>query len=472
MSHVSTTQKMDIPSLLPIDWGIWLCGVNRRNIFAIATVLAVFQVILAQFYYFTALQRQELFLLLVAHSILEAFSLSIVTMTIVSSVREKGIDLKVILIDGMRFLPKVLISYAAVVSVVFLAREAPPFMLMVVFFIWAPLFCICEYYSSNNAAQGEKQFEDDDSELEAESDLESESIFDILAAKRAAWQETFFSNKTLFELGFSRSLQFSMGNISVTMQFAVLLWCASVLPKAIVTLVGGTHAGFGAVLLDTLLSSYIDAFMFAVWAGTFIALLPVTAREEIEVDTSLLADAEAKPFGYNIRLQSRPQAFGFIVFLAACCTVFFVNRFQHSRNMPEFVKPKLHSAKFIGEQFMVALDMRDPVYNFRWLDTRSFEIEFEKAESADKKEDAKPEQPSPLRVVPFDQDGKELPQEFFVPYYGDLRLVMYFKTPDKILEEGKYTLSYAAGESRKVYSGSYSRTSDMSDNKPALSEKS
>ena len=445
-------------ALLPIDWGVSYACARLHACLFYGGLAAIPHILLSYILFTHALQQNEVFLYFVFRSAVDAWIITAITFDTIAWYRGEKTPMALHALNALRYLPKILLSYALVFSVLLVSIPVPPFVLLVLFFVWAPFFCAGERFADQEVLEKDKE----------EDDEEGLSFFDFGFADRATQLRSMFSHKSLFEFGFARSMQLVGRNASVTLQLVVLVWTAAVVPNAIIVLFSGVHTGFEPVALSMIISSLSDTFVLMLVAASFCMLIPVAAQREIEIDKkieSLLIDS---PYPSRVNLQSRPLALAIVVGIATAASVIWVDAIQRGQEMPEEIKPISVQAEIVGEQLMVTLSLKDPNYRFRWFEPTAFSVNY--GEESAKKQDSKSSPPtdesadsteeekgvtSPLRFKAFQEDGSEIEEEPFTPFYGTLKMVLYFKIPERAEKNNSVAFSYGRKDPRILFEGPF-----------------
>ncbi|MCB0323761.1 MAG: hypothetical protein KDD69_09320 [Bdellovibrionales bacterium] len=434
----------------PVDAGLRFAFNHKWLLLCLCLVPAVVEAAAAYLHYSTPLEPQQLFLVIVFTLGANAWLLSAVMMACIESMQGKQPVAAILSRKALRFLPKVFFSYISLLSLVFCSALMLPLIFLVLFFIWAPAFCVGELYVPQEEREDEEEDLDDDEFFVRRGRLEREVGF--------------FKNKSALELGFARSLQFGSRHAGTTLQVVILIWFANVVPSAAVDLLSSAYLGFTPVLLKIFLSSYSDVLATAVAAGAFLMLLPREARAEIGIEGGEAGEAVRPSLG-GVRLDGKKRVFAAIALCAAGATYLVFQEALRDQAMPAEVAPEVRDAGRLHEQFRVEVTMTDPNRAFRWLEPLNFRLSFpellkaqEQVTNTETEDETEPDPfIEPTRIVPLDATGVEIEKSPFIPYYQPLTLQLYFAVPQQLPDRGTYVLSYSTyfGEPQEVHRGTY-----------------
>ena len=184
-----------------------------------------------------------MFLTFVISSALNAWLLAVVAMSCFSTARGDELNFKGLSVRALKGLPKVLLSYVGLISLVVLSAFIRPLLLVIVLFVWAPLFCVGELFVDEPEEDGDEVGD------------EFEDFGGFQEKLKIQERPSLFRRKLIFELGFGRAMHLGIRNVSSTLQIGLLIWCANVVPAAIVGMLTPAQAGFGGELAKIILSA-------------------------------------------------------------------------------------------------------------------------------------------------------------------------------------------------------------------------
>ncbi len=433
-------------SIVALDRGIGFAIAHKGLLLFLCLLPAVLEISAAYFQYASPLDQQQLFLVILLTLASKAWLLAVVLIACVTYFRGEELTVGNLAKKGFRYLPKIFLSYAALLSLVLCSALVLPLVFLVLFLVWAPAFCVGELFVPQDK---QKDLHDDEPHDE-----------DYFAKSRAPKPKlSFFKNKSIFELGFARSLQFGAKHAVLTLQVAILIWFANVLPSALVDVLSGSYYGFASTVAKIFLSSYGDVLATAVSGCAFIMLLPSEAKTEIGVSD----DAQMPKISRIASFQGRSWIFFLLSVVAAGSTYVVLSHALSAEEMPQGVLSEVRTAEKFNEQFVVELHLNDSQRAFRWLNPYNFLLTFSKDASgtlstADSEgKEAEEKFQVPTRVVAYGLNGEELNMERLSPSYKPLSLKLYFELPSDLPDNGTYRLHYKSylESSREIANGSF-----------------
>lgn len=452
------------PSLAPVDWGIAFALSHKRLLLSLAVLPIAVKLFAEYLRYSLALPQQQVFLLMVIVAAANAWLIAMVMMACIERAHGAKLRAGSITRSALRNLPKVLLSYVLLFSLLAGSLLLLPVLLLVLFFIWAPFYCVGEFYSTPS-----RKKEPDEYDLYEDEKDEPQRL-----------EQKHFTDKSIWELGFSRSLQFTGGNLGVTFQIILLIWFANIIPMAAVDLVSPPHGGFLPLMLKNILCSFSSALVLGAAAAAFLVLQPPEAREEVGA-ARYLRLAAMGVHGRTFRLQGRFVLLGLLIAASVLGSLVAADRLRQSISAPESLLVEVQSARRENTAMRVTIRMNDRVDRFRWLDPQAVYLTFgdrssfafeadapevgsiteqqnaAKTQAESKKAGGHVAPLKPSRYVVIGEDGRELPPRNFSPYYRPLKLVLFYDLPEQLPKEGTFSLQYInlLGERTKLVQGSY-----------------
>ncbi len=481
MSNQGSSQN-PVEILAPIDWGLTFAWSHKRLLLTLAALPIFIELVTAYMVFSTPLPQNQFFLVKVCSEGANAWLITVVAMACFERIKGMPIRTVDILRRAFRNLPKVFFSYVLFISLVSISLLLLPILFFVLFFVWAPYFCVGEFYSR---VQDKKK----DDEYEEPYDPEYDEPRPVVQSS--------FTNKSIWELGFTRSLQFSQKNLSATFQMNVLFWFGMFVPPAVVDLMSTGHTGFFILTVKIVLSSVVGIFILAAAVSAFSLMLSSTAKEEIGITgypTLGQMGVTRKPF----RIQDRYSLFGILVAMSLIGTFSVLNQLKNEQLMPETAQVEFEKFERTTNTGQVTIRITDTEDNFRWLVPSLIHLELGQEQAATtalstspsmevstvagpsiggaehslnkssgnresqvaaKKKDtvSTPSLIAPTRYAVLGSDGVELPRERFAPYYEPLKVVLYYNLPDELPEQGGFSLKYVIpySEHKTIVRGSY-----------------
>ncbi|MCB0359177.1 MAG: hypothetical protein KDD44_06065, partial [Bdellovibrionales bacterium] len=260
-------------------------------------------------------------------------------------------------------------------------------------------------------------------------------------------------------------------------QVILLFLTVVLLPIGLVELIGGVALGFGQQLLQVILGSIGEVLAMGVWAGTFIMLLPVDARNEIGIEeyrdpASLFEPRRPRLLRYegNVPLQIS------CVVISGLAFWLWMNGQLHAREFPPSVAVDVQSVEQKNDELVVSLRLLDEERDYRWLVPQEFRVELEprstvssdtgessepSASPSEQSQETVPPAPDfgslfsgplgngdardllrPTRIIALDASGVALDPGNLSPYDGPLELVLTFELPGTLREGEQAELLY------------------------------
>lgn len=462
----------------PFEQGVSFAALHVRELLLASVPPALIGIVILYFRHFFPLTHQQLFLVAVLSFASATWLLLTTFLLMLRSFQTGGRPVKVAELSwqALIFLPKTFVSYLMLFLLVMGMFLVPWLLPIAPVLFWAPLFCAGELLSRSTVpSEDEDEFDEEPRRLD-----------------QPPARPKFFTDRAIWDLGFSRSIAFAMKNKGVTVQVSILLVVSLILPKAAVVFVAGYYYGFAWEVVEQCLSEAMMGLLFGIIAATFLFLLPREAHDEIgfppEPPTSLRA------------MVSPLYRRGWL-FLSALIAMAVVGAIPvWFAVVSHFHKPPaatvtVEKVEIKAEQVAFSVLLNDPVLAYRWLDPKQFRLVLfpvnDPAASAatpvptpvptpaatpapalpptalpEGSEAAAPPSPKPDpnqptvidpdRVSPLTQDGQPLSEDNFAPYHGPLRLAMTFPLPEKKTIAGmRYALFYISPLDRGEKMGEY-----------------
>lgn len=419
----------------PFDLGLSFAWTKKRQLFVLSLVPALVEIVSSYIHYQLPLQQQHLFLIVIFSVAADAWLLTTVLFDGVRELRGEEESLSQLAVSALKNLPKVVLSYIGLIILLFFSVDRYPLLILMAFFVWAPAFCageLCVPATEARRKTGDEYEEDEEP----------------VPSITEAYQPTYFVQKHFWQLGFLRSLHFAVKNIGVTCQVILLIWLANVLPVALVGSIVPAHVGFAPVVLRVLASSWGHAIAAAASALTFLLLLNREAKMELKL--GLASEAIEQKYFPKLRLQGNRLATALVLLGALASTYLVFEQTKRQTEMPANLTLSLQESRLDEGRLKVTLLLNDPDSAFRWLNPNSFAVapvgvvvKDQLRQMFEATEPAEQEQVSLVAtVVPRREDGSIIEEENFVPFYGQLNLMLYFDIPKEISEQRKFSLYF------------------------------
>lgn len=443
MQETASSQSSSVAAL---DRGIGFAISHKGLLLFLCLFSALVEISTAYFQYSQPLDQQEFFIVIILSLAAKAWLFSAVLIACVKYFRGEPLEVAELARKGLRYLPKIFLSYAALLSLILCSALVLPLVFLVLFLVWAPAFCVGELFAPTSTPD----------------DVEEDEVLDedyFAKSRMPKPQLSLFKNKSIFELGFARSLQFGAKHAVLTFQVSILIWFANVLPSAMIDLLSGSYYGFATTMAKIVLGSYGDVLATAVAGSAFIILLPREGKDEIGITNPEVLPTLPK----RARLQGRSWIFFILSLAAAACTYVVLSHELLTKEMPNGVLSEVRKTEKVGEQFVVELYLTDTNRSFRWLNPYNFTLTFDKDVrgilSTDSEGTSENEEKyiAPTRVIPFDGQENELEIDQLSPSFKPLLLKLFYELPAELPENGTYRLRYESylSEPRNIAEGTF-----------------
>ena len=397
-----------------------------------------------------ALTDQQQFLLFAVTVAISGWVLMTTFILSVEWLRGNEPDFEVAAIRALRAMPKVVLSYFALFALVFFgAIILRPLVLFAILFLWAPFFCAGEVFAPVRA-------NDDDRET-AEMEIEDG---ERLYLPRPRW----FVSLPPWDLGFARSMMFSVQNFAFTVQFGLLLLVSSVVPLALAILVGGYHLQFFGLAVRVVSAAVCLQCVLFSGAVAFLQLLPKEAADELGITPS-----EGKPAAVRRDGSHRRSALAFLLLagIGSLSSYAVFNWMERQFDIPESVTVQSDGVQVINGQVVVRIRLDDAEYRYHWLEPELFRLriipeglaealpapvtEQEAADDAARAKAAQTVRPprvlwQPDRVMAYDEKDGVIAEGETAPHRGAIRIATHLGVERAFGERGKIELYYHVSE--------------------------
>lgn len=408
MFNKSTIQTSNKTQLIrPLDWGFRLALRNIPAIIILAIISAAIKislVIIDDVYHFS--DRESLLLAMLSLGI-AAWSLLSGFLLLASQLKHSEQSLKTCAIKALGSLPKILLSCVAigVISGGLIQFIWPSFLL--VFLIWAPLFCAAELLVKEEKPKPKKLIED-----EQDLDLELEEHA----------PPSFFKRMPVWNLGLSRSIALMSNRRAFVLGLQIILFSMALIfsGPALIMLFLGDPYSFKFNCLEAISSCLSLSFANFVYCGTFFYLLPKEARKEIELNL----DTEEK--APRLRIQGKPFALLLAIILTFASLKISKDWFVKMESMPLDASVKLSQTELNPQQIIIRVELRDETNRLSWLKSDSFKLETFEGTSPPEKIETETLLPTVYRSF-HDSNDKELSEEEAIPSKTPITLSLHFE---------------------------------------------
>lgn len=435
------------PAVRSLDIGLALARANLSWLLLLPLLPVTFDLLVHYLQYSYPLSLRLLF----ATSMMHIFSQSVLLLAIVISahgiLNNQRPKVWKVFKKSVIAVPKVFFSYLTLLTVgAFAALFFFPFLLLIVLLIWAPIFSALE------------QFAIVKKEPAAELDIFDVEDFIALQKERS---EHLFKYKSLFDLGFVRSLFFSRINLDLTFKLAILLWAAQIIPLGVLSVIFGGSLEFSTLALHAAISPFFQTLVGFI--AVVALLLRLSPKVLIELELNNLRVEEPQ----KSRLERRPQVFIFCILISMASLWFVQKSIMDRTSMPEGLDTRLISAEAKEQQLFLKFSILDAKKQLRWFNESRLELELEKAEDAwvveeseEQEEKASKESVMTFQVVDFsvfDSEHQPLDENAFSPAYQALEFELKFESDKKLPPFSRFVLKYRDpnGGARALLKSSY-----------------
>ena len=424
----------------PLDLGLTFAVSRRLRLFYLSLIPAIVELVASFFHYSFALQRQHVFLVIVFAVAADAWLLLAVTYQALTFLRRDRLTFSELSLAALSNLPKTFFSYIGLVAVLFLSAVVYPLLVLVVFLIWAPAFCAGESF----VAPKEEEEEEEDTDLDDEERFFLRREKQEEAARRGP---SYFTNKSFLELGFGRSLQFSLKNLSVTAYTMLLIWLANILPVALVGLLPSAW-GFPVTAFRIIAASWTHTMAAAAAAFAFLLLLPKEGKAELQ----LPREAPELKAPSVLRVQGRRAVVTVLLAAALASTYLVFQRARLEQQWPVQARAAVESTAREGELLKVTVRVTDEEEKFRWLDPNEIRVAPVPGGETTPTKPLHERAIAPAEISAYGDDDKLIEEENFVPRSGPLKLILRYKG-EELARTNKFILCYipyAGGDAQQL----------------------
>ncbi len=256
-----------------------------------------------------------------------------------------------LLIPTLATLPKVLISYFLLVfftqaSLSLFEASPVPLLFLLVFFVWAPYFVAYERFAKELTKQ----------------DKEDEVIDFFDEGSEVIPPKRMFSGMSWWKLGFSRSIEFTSRNLSLSVSLVLSIWLAKVLPELLSTLIGDPLSDFKAVIFSNVLGWFLGLYLHIFTVRTIFNKLEPEEKDELSL---LLKTKSPKvdlsytpPFGVRTSV---------LISLALCCSFLWWERQIQIGGLSKAAQFKVLEVQSNEKELVLTLEITDELRKLRWF---------------------------------------------------------------------------------------------------------
>ena len=134
-------------SIAAIDWGLGCANRYKKTLLFYSLIPATIEATVAYVSYSRTLNAQQLFLAFVFTALATSWLVTSAAMLAFQYARDKELLPQQVALRALSNMPKVLLSYLGLLAILLISFYIQPLLLILVFMIWSPMFCIAEVYT-------------------------------------------------------------------------------------------------------------------------------------------------------------------------------------------------------------------------------------------------------------------------------------------------------------------------------------
>ena len=427
LSLSSHMTRVPAPSQVkPLDWGISLARAHWKSIAFLSVLAGMMEIVLTLIAYGAELEQQQEVLRQIVLFLVTTWSFVAVSMFSVEKAKGEKVSLVAVSLRALQFLPKVFFSSLIFLFLVASAVRFGLLWLIVVFFIWAPFFCVIETYAEREA--------EDDKGGEDEND-------DGLSSQNLVPRSLFF-NKSALELGYSRSMQTCISHFKSSLQAAVLLACFILIPAAFFLVVESVADNFLVESVKMLSTSFLYCFSVSFCTGALLRLVPTVSLPEIGLSKESFDSLEF-PHG-NVTLQDNGRLFAALIFSIFVALAVVAQQGQSRFMFPEGGVAEIQSAAVGESYFTLKVKLSNLDNHFLFFDKDKLRVA---VTSINEDPEGKPQKSFVVltdpRIVFFTEDGIRLSDSIMYPPRDTFVIHLYFELAKAVAPQGAFKLYYS-----------------------------
>lgn len=341
-------------------------------------------------------------------------------------------------IQAFKNIPKVFFCYLIVSVILWVSITVPPGLLLVIFLVWAPVFCAFEIYAPQNDGEDVKN-----DSLETNNDPdEFRTVLDQ--------PNGYFSYKGAFELGIVRSVQYASRNMGLSFKVLLITIVSSLLPQAIIVAIFNPSGSEVGEFIPALSSYPFEVLGLAWGIAVFCFSLPPEALEEISL--VLPADKSFEERCKNLWKWRLKRSNWLYSLLLLSCLWSFPVLLQYEKShyrIPESVNFDVIAVERKQEGLIIDAEIEDSKHNFRWFKRELFWLMVDGTESKEAVTPSKSEiTKKKATVFPIgwatlrDDDDQLISIDKIYDSRGSFKLRLFFPLRDSIPKKGECRLLY------------------------------
>lgn len=414
-----------------LNWGLLFSFAQLKELLIFAAFPCLVKLLAAYLLYFEHFALKErLFVTYVVTAFADCWLLVVVLLFLISRNRGEYVSRIELASRALINLPKPLLSY--VLTSVLVLAGLPlifPGLMLFALFAWAPAFCIGELFGAHRS----------DEVLSND-----EEFFSLDGADEKERQRSFFSYKEIWELGFQRSLFAARGQLQSAFYLFLLILASVVLPLTASDLLMPRDAEFFNLSLRIFFSSFLNAIVTGVWAGSFLVILPQRAREELGVSSladygSMLPERLRK----NLSLERNFKVQLMLLVIIGGASWYDYRQLREESRFSTSAQLTLLSSESKNGELHLVVQLQDPKRKLIWLQPQRFELLLKLSSFGAEQTNVSQERLKLSRFNAFDENGVFLAADSYLAMRQTIRLMLSFPLP--LLEAGKsyqYSLIY------------------------------
>ena len=290
--------------------------------------------------------------------------------------RNEAVNFKRIVFSASSYLPKISLSVVTICILMFFGATFIP--LILIFLIWSPFLAIADFY-----VDGAEKPDNKIRVKALKSEPEDYNPLDILIGTdddddddMPYKKQSFFDN-SMMNIGLLRSASLSGGNFSAaTYTTLVILLVLSI--NAMLLLSAQLASGNDAINFFTrIVASLSISFLAAIAAGSFVAILPETARKELKIKKL----SEIITPAYQIKTDTKFLSIVIFSLLLSITGCYYL--FKDLKQMPENVEITVAGTYIESGEAVIKLNITDNKRNFTWFVPNAFSVVWDNDNSTD-----------------------------------------------------------------------------------------
>ena len=277
------------------------------------------------------------------------------------------------ILSAFGVVPKVFLS-SMVIFIVFglgipLSPITLPMWLIAALFSWAPLFVAADATLPEDKKK-RGRFIDDENEAAFPDFGEDDDDEERRISSRP---HRYFDGRPSFDLGLSRSVKFSLSQMSLTLYLVWFVVLSVTLPFSIVAFLFGLESGSFGIVVHTFLEPFIMAIVLGSMTAALVFGLPEESKDELGItETGADENHFIEPIPY-FRLQGRLPANLIFLFLSLLSIGGISNYMISATAIPETVAISPLRIEQIGADVNLTISIRDNAEQEQWtIDPQSF----------------------------------------------------------------------------------------------------